>query len=318
MNNGGLRQSIATGSFTLPVTLLYAAAMWWAGSYTATDERTWWGGLAIVTLTAYLLMELNNRHALLRVRSRMVSSTFLVIAGTITFMHEASLNSALPICLILAYFALFHTYQDFRSQGYAFHAFLFLGIGALVFPKILWLSPVFLLAMIIQLRSISARSFFAAILGVALPPALREAYLLLVNGGTEILSFATELTDFSKPRYELLNEHQLISGAFVIFISLIATTHFFRTKFDDKIRTRMFFYIITLVEAAIVALMALQPQGFDPLFRLLVANSSILVAHHLAFARGVVADIYFYVLILLTGFLAFYNFTGYTFGIWPS
>lgn len=318
MNNGGLRQSIATGGLTLPAALLYAAAMWWAGSGKASDWRVWWGGLAAAVLTGYLLMELNNRHALLRVRSRMVSSTFLVIAGTITFMHEASMGAALPACLVLAYFALFHTYQNFRSQGYAFHAFLFLGIGALVYPKMLWLSPVFLLAMVIQLRSISARSFFAALLGAALPVALREAWLLLTGGDTGILAFAAELTDFGQPRLEALGEHQLVSGAFVTLTALAATVHFFHTKFDDKIRTRMFFYIITLTEAAIVALTAWQPQDFDPLFRLLAANSSILVAHHLTLARGVAADIYFYVLVLLTGFLAFYNLTGYTFGIWPG
>lgn len=316
MGERGLRYNIVTGSFTLPTAFVCAAAMWFIGSTKAADAALWWGGFGTTMLTAYMLLELNNRNSLLRVRSRMVSSTFFVFSGAMTFMHQASWECVPPLCLLPAYYMLFQSYQNFKSQGYVFHAFLFIGIGALVFPKIVLLAPFLLLAMTVQLRSMTARAFFAALIGAALPVMLREVYILYIGAPTKIDAFWEDIATFTLPDYSILNEHQVVSAAFVLLVAGIATIHFFRTKFNDKIRTRMFFYVVLLEELAITALLVAQPQHFGMTFRLLLANSSIIIAHHLAFGRGIVADIYFYVVLLLVAFLAFYNFSGLTFGIW--
>lgn len=316
MENIGLRHAIVTGSATLPVAFLIMAGMWLLGRAHSDNSLTHWLGLATAALTGYLLLELNNRETLLRIRSRMVSSTFLVTMAAMTQMQELTWDCALPLSLLLAYYMLFRTYQDFRSQGYVFHAFLFVGLAALWFPKIMVYAPFLLLAMVVQLRSLTIKSFFAAIMGAAFPLLLREAYLLCTGAPSQIYAFCGELADFGVPDFTLLNEHQIISGGVVILAALVAMTHFRRTQFNDKIRTRMFFNIIMIVELLTVALMAAQPQHFDALFRILIANSSILIAHQLCFARGIVADIYFYVLFLIIAFLGFYNFTGYNFDLW--
>lgn len=316
MDERGLRYNIVTGSFTLPTAFVLALAMWLVGSAQAADSALWWGGFGATTLTAYMILELNNRNSLLRVRSRLVSSTFLVFMGAMTFMQQASWECVPPMCLLPAYYMLFQSYQNFNSQGYVFHAFLFVGIGALVFPKIVLLAPFLLFAMTVQLRCMTARAFFAALIGVSLPIVLREVYVLYIGAPTKIDTFWEELTTFPLPDYTILNEHQVVSAAFVLIIAGIAAIHFFRTKFNDKIRTRMFFYVIMLEEFAIAALLVAQPQHFGMTFRLLLANSCIIIAHQLAFARGIAADIYFYAVYLLVAFLAFYNFSGLTFGIW--
>ncbi len=317
MEYRGVRYAIVTGNTTLLAAFACAALSWFCGSGKASDQYLWWGGFGATVLAAYLLLEFNNRFSLLRIRSHMMPSVFLAMAAAMPFGQTLSWDFLPPICLLLAYYSLFLSYQNFRSQGYAFHAFAFLGIGALVFPQMLYFAPLFMLFMLVQLRSMSGKAFVAALLGMAAPIALREVFLLLNGSAAQIDGFWVALRNFPHPDYATLDEHRLVSAALVILVSLAATVHFLRTRFNDKIRTRMFFYVIMLEEAALIALAALQPQHFDVLFKLLLVNGSILAAHHLSLARGIAADVYFYTLLALFCFLAFYNFTGYDFGIWP-
>ena len=72
-----------------------------------------------------------------------------------------------------------------------------------------------------------------------------------------------------------------------------------------------------IVEGLSAAMLIALPTDYDMAYRLFIVSSSPLIAHHLSFSRGHVADAYFVVVVLCFAFLAFYNLTGYEFGIWP-
>lgn len=323
MRERGLRYNIATGTATLPVALALLVAAWLPsalrGDGGAVQE---WGGLVATVAMALCLTELNNRNSLLRVRSRMVATTFAVLCAAMTFLRPLSWQCLPPACLIAAYYVLFLSYLNYRPQGSVFHAFLFLGIGALVFPQMLLLGILFLYCMLVQLRSFTPRSFFAALIGAALPLLLREAWLLMQGVPSALPAMWAELSAWPDPRdlaaltRALPDEIRLISAALVIFASLVAMIHFWRTKFNDKIRTRMLYYIFMIVEIGLILLMVALPAKFDQLLRLLLVNSSPLIAHHLTLAHGRVADVYFLLLLLAVGALFFVSFTGVSLGIW--
>ncbi len=73
MIDKSFRNKVVTGPLTLPIMVVIASILWFV-----VDPITIWsvGGLASTLFMAYLLMELNNRNQLLRIRSRMVSCTF--------------------------------------------------------------------------------------------------------------------------------------------------------------------------------------------------------------------------------------------------
>lgn len=84
MYSHSFRSSVVTGSFTLPVMAVLTLVVWMFP-----DVENWklWAGLGMTFLTAYSIMELNNRHALLRVRSRMMSVSFLTLMLTCPALH---------------------------------------------------------------------------------------------------------------------------------------------------------------------------------------------------------------------------------------
>ena len=304
MKSKGVRQKIAESNLTLLGAILIAILAWMAkGSVTSAE----WIGLLATGITAYVLMEFNNSNALIRIRSRMISSVYLVLMAALTSLHSYSVNALPPLCVLSAYFLLFKTYQNSHPESLVFHAFLFIGLGSLIFPQILLFTPFYLLAMIVQLRSLNLRSFAAAIMGTVLPFALIEAYMFYCAQPLYTPAFIRTLTCFPPPDYSVLSEHQMVSVGVVAFLAISAMLHFRYTKFNDKIRTRMFLYMLTVQELLIIAFLVAQPQHFDPLFRLLVMNSSPLIAHHLALTQRRWGTCYFYFALLLILTLAIYN-----------
>ena len=103
--------------------------------------------------------ECNNRYHLLRVRSRMNSVVFLVLMAAFPTLHDLGLHLIPAAALLSAYFVLFRTYGQTRTQGTLFHTTLLLSLGSLAFPQLIIIIPFLLFAAGVQLRALnSARS----------------------------------------------------------------------------------------------------------------------------------------------------------------
>lgn len=266
-------------------------------------------GLAVALFAGYLLMEWNNRSALLRVRSRMVSVTYLVLTTACTFLHDSALSLLPGVLLLLSYHALSASYQKSRSEGEIFHAFLFMSAGSLVFPPLLLSLPLFFVSMQMQLRSLTWRTFFAGLFGLAVPYWFWVAWAVWHNrldtafGSMPVFAVAAGLPD-----YGLLDAARIASAALVVLLVLLSLLHILRTSYNDKIRTRMIFYAVMVQEVLYLALLAVCPQWFDTLFALLLANSAPLLGHYFTLARGRFMNRWFVVCLLSVAVLGAANY----------
>lgn len=135
-----LQNKIAESRFALPVVAVYTAAMWLAGGIIARQQYV---EFALFAVSAYLMAEMNNRNALIRIYSRMVSCSFLVF-GTMAWSASNLQTSAtldtwlVQLCFIAAYLTLFSCYQDKRAQGKMFYAFMFIGVASTLFVQALF------------------------------------------------------------------------------------------------------------------------------------------------------------------------------------
>lgn len=295
---------MATGSFTLPMAALLACGLWLLPDGVGAME---WGGLAATGVVAYVMTEWNNRFSLIRIRSRLMSATYLLLMGACPFLHVWDTAMVPVVCMLLAYGLLFMAYQKPRAEGEVFHAFLFTGIGSFFFPPLLLLAPLHYVAMFVQLRVLGWRTFVAGLFGLVLPYWFYAGWLLWQHELGAFLSRWTGAFDFSPPDYACLTLPQEVSFLFLLFFSLTSLAHFVRTSFNDKIRIRMFFYMMLVQELLLIVSVVLLPQHFDVLFRLLVANSAPLLAHYFALARGRWMNAWFIVSLVLLLLLAAFN-----------
>lgn len=299
MYSHSLRSRIVTGSFTLPIMVAIALLVWLLPHSNGTYL---WVGLILTLFVTYALMELNNRHSLLRIRSRMVSSTYLAITAACPMLHSWNESILLELFLVFSYFMLFASYQNIHSQGYIFHAFLFAGVGAILYPPMLVIVLPFYFSMLFQLRCFTGRTFAAGFLGFILPFWILAAYAIWQNRLLSVFSEFIEWFSFTIPDYSTITNTEWVTVGVLLAFVILAMVHFFSTSYNDKIRIRIFFYVIITQEFFLIAGMALLPQFFTTQLSLFVVNSAPILARYFALAKGRFPNSIFYIfLIMLLG-----------------
>ena len=315
-----MRKAITTNTMLLPIALVMGSLLW---ILPEAGNLLLWGGGFVGILTAYGWFEMNARLQLLRERSQMVSTTFFLTLTCVPLLHEFSLASLLPPALLLAYANLFTSYQERHPESRLFHAFLLLGLASLVVPQVIWLLPLLLFCCSLHLRSLTPRSLGAAciglllpIVGVALWSVTTWDFTLLSEGVTEFWHSAThidmgywETVYIATPLTLPPEEWQfLVSATCVMLLSIIAITHQAQTSYLDKIRVRMFLYVMDFTQGGLLLLLLLFPEWRWTWLLLLIANGAPLIAHYFTLTRGWMATTFFWLSLIGLILLLIFNF----------
>ncbi|MGN1354300.1 MAG: hypothetical protein ACI4V2_05250 [Alloprevotella sp.] len=289
-----LKNRLTASMWTLPV-MAVATPLVWAcrGSLTADGRGLALGALAA---TAWLLAEINSRFALLRVRSRMVSASFLAFAATMPWLFDESGSLAVvTVAVAAAWWPLFGAYDVKAAAAPAFRAALCLSLGSLFFPPLLLLLPVAGFCLMAPLRAAGWRVWAALLMGGVLPYVYWGLYVVLDTGRlTPALTTFEQTFDFSPLDYSVLSPVYVATLAALALMALAATLHYVRTAFNDKIRVRMFFYVLITFEVATAALMVIMPRAYRVWTMLLALEAAPLVAHHLTLSRGRWGTVWFW------------------------
>lgn len=283
MRKHTLRQSVVESNFTLPVTaavtlLLWAIAPKWDGAL--------WGTLLLMGAMAYTIVEWNNQCQLLRIRSRMNSVTFLVLMSIFPALHTVGFSLLPAFSLIGAYFMLFKAYGLYKPQGYVFHAYFFLGVGSLFFPPLLLVALTLLISSSAQLRVLTVKSLAATLLGLLLPYWIYAAVMAV---GMNLWGWEETRLDYFQlhlPDYALLGRWEWFSLAFLGLIGVVSILSFVTTSYNDKIRTRQYFYTMLLSLSVVVFITLWWTADFLTTLPLLLTALTPFVAHYLALSKN--------------------------------
>ena len=289
----------------------------------------WWEQLLVLTVSTMLMVELNNANSLIRIFSRMVSCSFLLLTLMASFLYPSLRGGIVGLAFIVFLLSFLHAYQNRQAVGSIYTAFLALGVGSLFFVRILYFVPLFWLLMAIRLYALSWRTFFASLLGLLTPYWLLLPYYLYIGDFqtpldhfstlgqfmplTEVFSMEGPLVApiFTDPAL-LLTPHSsvlapLFTLLFVILLALTGAIHFLRRSSNDKLRTQMIYEMFIIITLFIVVFIILQPQHLPYLLRLLIISTAPLIGHFLALTRTKVTNIAFFLIVAATFLLTAYN-----------
>lgn len=291
MRKRPFRNKVGESTMTLPTVVVVGSLFWMLPDF---RDAFLWGGLAVAGLLTYLVIEWNNRFRLLRVRSQMTPATFFMLLSVFPEIHVLSWNILPLACLLACYFLLFHAYGEQSTPGILFHAFLFLGIGAFRYPPLLLLVPFLFFSVNAQLHAFSFKGLVAGLIGLLLPYWFYLPYLFW-QGKTSMSALYHRVPDFFPlvPDYASVPLRHWVEWSVVVLLGLISISHFVRTYYHDKIRTRQFFYLLLVQEIPLIALTLLFPQDHALLFPLLVLNTTPFISHYFTLARGRGLNIWF-------------------------
>lgn len=274
-----LQNRISESRLALPLTAVYALAVWLAMCALNCRRPV---ELALFAVSAYLMAELNNRNALIRIYSRMVSCTFLVL-GTMAAPVGGGLDVLfVQLCFILAYLLLFSAYQDKRAQGKMFYAFMFIGAASVAYPQSLFFAPVVWVLIGTNLMAMSWRNFWSSVIGLTVPYWFVAGYCAM-TGDLSVVAPHLDLHFWEPSPYaSAVSPGLAVAFGLTLLAAAIGTIHFLRNSYKDKIRTRMIYETLITLAAFTAALAVLQPTYGAQLTAILMVNASALIAHFFA------------------------------------
>ena len=305
MTRKRLQNRIAESRLTLPITALYGILMWTAEGL-FTNNR--WLQFVLFVISTYLLIELNNKNALIRTYSRMVSCSFIVMTLASFGLSESVGGNILQLCVIAFYTLLFNCYQDRKSAGFTFYAFIFIGIASLVFVQTLFFVPFLWIIMMFNIQSLSIRTFCASILGLIVPYWGLGFYYFIEGNIQDMGNHFIELTQFGTfAQFMNISTGKILTFVYVATIALIGSIHFIRNSYKDKIRIRMLFNLFITMDLLSAIFIILQPQHYDFLIRMMIINTCPLIGHYITLTKTWITNISVYIIIISSVLLTILN-----------
>ncbi len=309
MRENRFQINVATGRMTLPVVILYCLLVW----IMSLDSWQDLGTFGIAALTGYLMIEANTTFTLIRTRTTLPVGIYWSLFAALIFLHPFEWSNFTPLAFLLAVIHLFRSYESSYASSSLFHAFFFLALGSLSFPGLLYFAPLFL-ASTFSFRSLSLKSFFACLLGIAAPYWILFGYAYWNEDLSLVASPWQELVNFQSIDYGLSPLSYWISWGFVCLLQLISGIHYFQVSYQDKTRTRVYLSFLVVAAHWATAITLLQPQHLQPLLPVQLICTSFLAAHLFTLTRnrfsGVLFIVTFVGIILLTGYnlwMQFFN-----------
>jgi len=300
-----VQNKIAESRYSFPLVSVVCGILW---IFAGLKDNTVWQTFGCVMLATYLMVELNNTNALIRIYSRMVSCSFLVFMTMASFEYQSFRTAVAILCLVGYYLAVFRCYQDNRATGWTFYAYLCIGLASVMYIHILFFLPVLWIIMASNLLAMSIKTFSASVLGIITPYWFMLAFYAATDNIDGFAAHFMSMAEFGQIcDYTLLDAHKAVTIAFILTAAVIGTIHFLRTSSSDKIRTRMLHEVFITVNTTALVFLVLQPQHYDILLGVMAVNTSPLTAHYISLTHTRLTNIVTISLIITAIIITVYN-----------
>lgn len=294
--------NVAKGRFTFPSAIFICLLLRIITAHEWLDMVS----LLACALTAYLLIETNTTFSLIRTRSTLHVSFYMLLTTVCLFPPPFRIAAFVPFLFLTAIFQLFRSYESAHPEESVFHAFLFIGLGSLLFPQLIYFTPLLYMGMI-NFRSLSLKSFFASLIGLSVPYWFCFGYAFCYDKMEFFRELLQEIVHFQPISYQALGPSEILSFGMITLISLVSSIHYLQTSYLDKVRTRLFLFFLISIEVWIYILGILQPQHFNTLLQMQIIAGSILTGHLFSLTHNRFTGIFFIITFVILIILTTYN-----------
>ena len=214
-----LQNRIAESRTALPVTLVYMATFMVIQVLLGHDT---WLQMALLAISSILMAELNNANALIRIYSRMVSCSFIVMTTAANFLLSSADAEWAQMGLIVFFIFLLHAYQNDSATGWVFYAFAALSLSSIPFVYVLYLLPVLWIVLAMNIMALSPRTFLASLVGLMIPYWFIGAYAVVFQR-LDWLAVHFRALAHPGPLLDLavLNDHQVVTFYFLLILAAV-------------------------------------------------------------------------------------------------
>ncbi len=299
------QNTFTESKFFLPLAIAVTGGV--VGLYGLVGEG-WWMQLICLAISTLLLLILNSSNQLLRVVSQATPAMFLLLVAAAVFIFPDLLAEIMTLCFIALLFMLFHCHQRDVSPGWVFYGFFCLGLASMVFVKAIYYVPLLWVLMATCLRAMTAKTFWASVLGLITPYWLAGPFIIYFKGTDIVAAHFSQLVLFQRlGDYSMLGEHEWLAVGWTALLAIIGIVHYANQGYQDKLRTRLLHEMVIVIDIATFIFLALQPQHYTMLLGVAIANTSLLIAHYLTLTHTFLTNISFFIILAVTLAIIAYN-----------
>ena len=316
MARRNFQNNVATGRLTLPVVILISALFWIATTIlfpTPTPDPAgtyplWlttnlpivlpkWSSQIICYLLygiiGYMLIELNNKYAIIRTRATVQTSLYFMLIAACPFIHQIFSGSLISLGLLISLFFLFKSYQSRTSNSDLFHSFSFISLSSFFLPQVLFLTPVWLIGAI-RFHPLTIRNLSTSLVGILFPYWFLFGYAFFVGEPELFYQPFIELATFTPIKYSLyFSWEELATYGYMVILFLAAFVHRLINGHRNNIRTSAFLDFLIIVSFALLILTLLQPELSISLLPVLIMFVSILIGHVFSMTNSKASNLFF-------------------------
>ena len=312
MRTKRFQNRITTERLTLPVAILISAACWTLAALLLSETEMrqtgysfwetfcnfcvpgWANRLCCFILygvIGYFLIQLNNTFAIIRMRASVQTSIYFLLISACPSLHVLYAGDLAAAAFLVALFFLFNSYQQARPTGSLFHAFVFIGLGSLLFPQLMLFIPIFWIGAY-SFQSLQPKSFFASLVGWSVPYWLLLGHAFYYGQMDLFCQPFRELVTFTPIRFDY-QPWELVTLGYLFVLFIVSSVHCLVAGYEDKIRTRSYLHFLILLNFCIFVYIGLQSALSVHLMSFLFIGVSILAGHLFVLTNSRSSNIFF-------------------------
>jgi hypothetical protein len=255
-------------------------------------------GFFLLCLGAGLIQRFNFLFVIIKEKTTLPFLLFLLLNSANPDFYPIRPISVALFPLIFALFELYSSYQNPKVINRMFNIMVYLGVGSLVWPHLLWFVPVFWIGMY-QFRILNTRTFAASLLGLFTACWFVLGWCVWKHDYAVLSNILYCITDI---RIFFTQESWLIAWlaplcAFLIMIALYVNISFL--KHENTIRSRHFLSLLLLFGIVSFVLSMFYASNIDNFLCVFYLSLSIIVSYFFSGRYGIVASLLYFLLAMV-------------------
>ena len=262
------------------------------------DKRfTYLIGCSLICLLAFIIQRINFSFVIVRGKTLLPFLFFLLFVSTNPDIFPLRPASLTLFFLLGALAELFSTYQSPEQTGRVFNWSVYLSLGSLIWPHLLWMVPLFWFGMY-RLHSLTPQNLLTSVLGILTTFGFVFVWCLWKHDYTLFIVLKEQLAAIHP--FFLSNPLRIewLSSICVVCLTIITYIYILLHEFEHNIRTRQFLSFLLVFAFYSLIPLGLYEQHSVDFLCLFYVPSSMLVSYFFSDRRNLLTYL-FYILIVI-------------------
>ncbi len=241
--------------------------------------------LILLVGMALLLIQMNNRYNIIRIRTMLPAPLFVLIVSGFTIIHAMHPVYFAAFFVLLAVYRLFSVFDQEKPYSPVFDSGFFLGVASLFYFNAVILFPAFLAGVGILSRETKWREFVVCLLGFLLPFVFAFSYVFVVEKTPEYLNILG--LNINTPALDF-NSNLPVLGylGFLFVLIFLGSVKILRQYDTKKVSTRKFFIVLFLIFLFAMFGLVLVPAVSFEIFVLAAIPVTFLLSNFFVFVKS--------------------------------